>query len=171
VRLPRLTYANVAATVALIVAVAGGTALAVGGNASSVNGVRTARITYTTNTSGASNETYTTIADIGGLKLRAACAGPPGWSVNHLFINVKSATDNTELMLNDQYVGAAGEDFDQADGAVEVVEDQNGQWTLTYSRPSGANVVATFYTGVHQTPATGHKDCSVTGVAFYSPTP
>ena len=76
----RLTYANVISTIALLVAVGGGTALAVSHiNAARVDGLNAAKLNFERPLTVGPNPKFTKVFDQGGLVIRARCGDLSGF--------------------------------------------------------------------------------------------
>ena len=169
----RLSYANVTATLALVAAVGGGTAIAVGGgDADSVDGVNAAKIDYVVAASGGPSKPLKTILRQGGLKLRARCYEQSG---HFLDLFAVSRRNNAEIQVGVVYDTAnprVARGFDRGFDKGESLKISSlgiasqGEVTLTYSTPKGSHVSAVFQMDVgaifDDQPS---KDCLVGGTA------
>ena len=173
----RLSYANVAATLALVAAVGGGTAIAVGGgDADSVNGVKAAKIDYVVAASGGPSKPLKTILRQGGLVLRARCYEQSG---HFLDLFAKSRRNNAEIQVSVAYdtnFPKVDRGFDRGFDKNESLEISSlgsasqGEVTLTYSTPNGSHVSAVFQMDVGAIfDNILDKDCLVGGTATRVP--
>ena len=173
----RLSYSNVTATLALVIAVGGGTAIAInGGDADSVNGVKAAKIDFVTGASGGPSKPLKTIFKQGGLVLRARCYEQSG---HFLDLFAKSRKNNAEIQVAVVYDTAnprADRGFDRGFDKGDSLEISSlgiasqGEVTLTYSTPKGSHVSAVFQMDVGAIfDNILSKDCLVGGTATHVP--
>jgi len=174
----RLTYANVVSTMALVLAAAGGTAVAVSAiNADKVDGVNAAKIDFVKPATGGPGKPLTTVMKQGGLVLKARCYQQSG---NFLHLLAKSRRNNAEIQAAVVYDNASPKvnrgfdrDFDKAD-TLDITAlgsaARQGEVTLTYSTPPGSHVSAVFQMDVGAIFGDStQKDCLVGGSALHVP--
>jgi len=168
----RLTYANVISTIALLLALGGGTALAVSHiNAARVDGLNAAKLNFERPTTVGPNPKFKTVFDQGGLVIRARCGDLSGF-----FMAAKALTrvSNAEIqaVTNDsQNVQheAIDRDFDKADPLdLPLGVGTQGEGTLTYSTPKGSHVSLVFQADVGSTLG-DKKACLLGGTALHAP--
>jgi hypothetical protein len=172
---PRLTYANVASTAALVIAIAGGTAMAVGGASSSVDGVSAGKISFVRNSKPAPVK-YRTFFKLGGLQLQARCFEASGYFLDE---RARSTRNNAEVHVavtglnqgTPDVEYATDPNFDKGD-TLNIPETIQGDATvvnLTYSTPKAAHVTATFQRNVAGGTLGGTKTCLIGGTALFAP--
>jgi hypothetical protein len=175
-RMPRLTYANVTSTIALIVALGGGTAIAVQQiNAEKVDGVSAGRISFVRDFA-PDIVPYKTFFSQGGLKLQARCYLQSG---SYLDERAKSTRNNAEIHIaviglnqgtpDEEYV--FDNNFDRGD-TLEIPETIQGNATeviLTYSTPKASHLSAVFQRDVSGGTLGNKKGCLIGGTALHTP--
>jgi len=174
---PRLTYANVVSTAALVLAAAGGTAVAVNAvNADKVDGVNAAKIDFVKPARGGPGKPLRTVMNQGGLALRARCYQQSG---NFIDLVAKSRRNNAQIQVGVVHDNVSAKvergfdrDFDKGE-ALDITSlgtGSQGEVTLTYSTPGGSHVSAVFQMDVGAIfgDAT-QKDCLIGGSALHVP--
>jgi hypothetical protein len=169
-----LTYANVTSTLALVVALAGGTALAVGGgNAEKVDGLNAAPLDFTVKGKPNAEAEWKTVLNQGGLVIRAKCIKESGYAFP---TKVKTRVNNAEVQgvsTNDpaspDSVVLRNREFDKGD--VELMplgSGFQGEGTLSYSTPEGSHVSVVFQSDIGSIMG-GEQDCVLGGTALHAP--
>jgi hypothetical protein len=170
----RLTYANVTATIALVAALGGGTAVALDKiNADSVNGVSVARINFEKDMKLAP-QPFTTIFRGRGLALQARCYEQSGTFLDE---RAKSLQNNSEIQVavnginqgNPDTEFVKDDDFDNGEtlDIPETIQADDTLITLAFSSSDGAHVTAVLQREVAH--ALGDtKDCLIGGHALFS---
>ena len=114
----RLTYSNVISTLALLVAVGGGTALAVNHiNAAKVDGLNAARLDFERPITVGPNPKFKRVFDQGGLLIRARCGDLSGFFMD---VQARTRVDNAEIQAvttgsSNEQDEAIDRNFDKAD--------------------------------------------------------
>jgi hypothetical protein len=168
----RLSYANVVATLALLVALGGGTAVAVQNiNAAKVDGLNAARLNFERPITVGPNPKFRRVFDQGGLLIRALCGNQSGYFMD---AQARTRVDNAEIQVvttdtaNDQHE-AFDRDFDKADLLnLPLGAGTQGEGTLTYSTPAGSHVSLVFQADVGSILG-NQKACLLGGTALHAP--
>ena len=147
----RLTYANVASTLALVAALGGGTAIAVNKlNADSVDGVSADRIRFVVKDPKLAPVPFKTVFRGGGLSVQARCYEASGHFMDE---RVKSAKNNSEVQIavnginqgspDTEYV--TDDDFDRGQtlNIPETIQADNTLITIGFAGAKGSEVTMT----------------------------
>jgi hypothetical protein len=173
--LPRLTYANIVSTVALVVAIGGGTAVAIDKlDADSVDGVSAKQIRFAKNAKLAPTP-YRTIFRGPGVKLQARCVEQSG---HFLEERAKSRKDDTEIQVAVNGINQGNPDteyvkddnFDRGDvlNIPETIQADNTLITLAVATANGDGVTATLQRELSNALG-GTRVCLIAGHALISP--
>jgi hypothetical protein len=168
----RLTYANVISTIALLVAVGGGTALAVSHiNAARVDGLNAAKLNFERPLTVGPNPKFRKVFDQGGLVIRARCGDLSGFFMD---AKASSRVDNAEIQAvttgsqNEQHE-AIDRDFDKGDPLdLPLGPGSQGEGTLSYSTTRGSHVSLVFQADIGS-PLGDKKACLLGGTALHAP--
>ena len=142
---PKLTYANVVSTLALLLALGGGTALAVKViNADKVDGLNAASLDYRANGTSTSM-TFKRVFSQGGLVVRARCYDQSGFVLE---ARATSRRNNAEIQVSavsdlgsPEADFALDRDFDRGDVVeLPIGVAEQGVHTLVYSTRRGSHV-------------------------------
>jgi hypothetical protein len=147
----RLSYANVASTLALFAALGGGTAVAVNKlDADSVDGVSADRIRFAVKDPRLAPVPFKTIFSGGGLTLQARCYEQSGHWMEE---RVKSRRNNAEVQIavnginqgNPDTEYLKDDDFDRGDALSipETIQADNTLITVAFAGAKGAEVTMT----------------------------
>ena len=169
----RLTYSNVTSTIALLVAVGGGTAHAVDHiNADKVDGLNAARLDFERPITVGPNPKFKRVFDQGGLLIRARCGDLSGFFMD---VQARTRVDNAEIQAvttsssNDQDE-AIDRNFDKGDSLdVPLGAGSQGEGTLTYSTPKGSHVSLVFQADTGGLSLGSQKACLLGGTALHAP--
>jgi hypothetical protein len=147
----RLTYANMASTLALVAALGGGTAIAVNKlNADSVDGVSADRIRFVVKDPKPAPVPFKTVFRGGGLSVQARCYEASGHFMDE---RVKSAKNNSEIQIavnginqgspDTEYV--TDDDFDRGQtlNIPETIQADNTLITIGFAGAKGSEVTMT----------------------------
>ncbi len=168
-----LTYANVVSTLALLVALGGGTAFAVTHiNADRVDGLNAAKLNFERPITVGPNPKFKRIFDQGGLLIRARCGDLSGFFMD---AQARTRVDNAEIQVvttdsqNDQDE-AIDRDFDKADSLdLPLGVGSQGEGTLTYSTSKGSHVSLVFQADTGGPSLGGTHACLLGGTALHAP--
>lgn len=166
----RLTYANVTATLALVIALGGGTAVALNKiNATSVNGVRAARISFIRPITIGPTAKFKTIFDHAGLRLQARCVQQSGFFMD---ARAKTRVNNAEIQADttnnaNAHTHAFDRGFDKSEHLDLPLSGDQGNGTLVYTTPRGAQVSIVFQADTGSVLG-DTKACFLGGHALYS---
>jgi hypothetical protein len=167
---PRITYANVVSTVALVVALGGGTAVALDKiNAGSVDGVSAARISFAKPTTIGPTAKFKPIFNHAGLVLRARCVQQSGFFMDaEAKSKVNNAEINGDMTANDnEHTHVFDRDFDRNQPLELPLDFDQGSGTLTYTTPKGSQVSIVLHADTGSVLG-GTKSCLIGGHALYS---
>ena len=159
-------------TLALFVALAGGTAFAVDQiNADRVDGLNAAKLNFERPTTVGPNPKFTRVFDQGGLLIRARCGDLSGFFMD---AQARTRVDNAEVQIvtagsqNVQHE-AIDRDFDTADSVnLPLGSGTQGEGTLSYSTPGGSHVSLVFQADVGSVLG-DQKACLLGGTALHAP--
>jgi hypothetical protein len=168
----RLSYANVASTLALAVALGGGTAVAVNQiNADKVDGLNAVRLDFRGPTTVGPNEPFKNVLHQGGLVIRARCIQQSSFFMD---VQAKSTQNNAEIQIvtSNQIPEtnvAINRDFDNGELLdFPLGPGEQGEGTLTYSTPQGSHVSIVFQ--ADQGSVLGdRKACLLGGTGMHTP--
>jgi hypothetical protein len=168
----RLSYANVTSTLALLVALGGGTAVAVEQiNADKVDGLNAAKLDFERADPLGPNPEFKRVFDQGGLLIKARCGDQSG---HFMDVQARTRVDNAEIQsvttdsLNDQHE-AIDRNFDKVDSLdLPLGIGTQGEGTLTYSTPAGSHVSLVFQADVGSVLG-NKKACVLGGTALHVP--
>lgn len=162
-------------TIALLVALGGGTALAVSHiNAARVDGLNAAKLNFERPLTVGPNPKFRKVFDQGGLMIRARCGDLSGFFMD---AKASSRVDNAEIQAvttnsqNEQHE-AIDRDFDKGDPlALPLGPSTQGEGTLTYSTTRGSHVSIVFQADVGGSTifGGGKKACLLGGTALHTP--
>ena len=159
-------------TIALLVAVGGGTALAVSHiNAARVDGLNAAKLNFERPLTVGPNPKFRKVFDQGGLVIRARCGDLSGFFMD---AKASSRVDNAEIQAvttdhQNDTDEAIDRDFDQGDPLdLPLGVASQGEGTLTYSTPKGSHVSLVFQADVGSTLG-DKKACLLGGTALHAP--
>jgi hypothetical protein len=169
----RLTYSNVTSTIALLIAVGGGTAYAVDHiNADTVDGLNAAKLNFERPITVGPNPKFERVFDQGGLLIRARCGDLSGFFMD---VQARTRVNNAEVQTvtsdsqNEQHE-AIDRDFDKVDSLdVPLGVGTQGEGTLTYSTPQGSHVSLVFQADTGGPSLGGQKACLLGGTALHAP--
>ncbi|MGH2966099.1 MAG: hypothetical protein ACRDMH_12075 [Solirubrobacterales bacterium] len=168
----RLTYSNVTSTIALLIAVGGGTAYAVDHiNADKVDGLNAAKLNFERPITVGPNPNFERVFDQGGLLIRARCGNQSGFFMD---AQARTRVNNAEMQAvttgaqNEQHE-AIDRDFDKVDSVdLPLGSGAQGVGTLTYSTPAGSHVSLVFQADVGSILG-DTKACLLGGTALHAP--
>ena len=168
----RLTYANVISTLALVVALGGGTAFAVQHiNADKVDGLNAAKLDFERADPLGPNPKFKRVFDQGGLIIKARCGNQSG---HFMDVQARTRVDNAEIQTvtadsqNAQHE-AIDRDFDKVDSLdLPLGPGSQGEGTLTYSTPGRSHVSLVFQADVGSVLG-NKKACLLGGTALHAP--
>jgi hypothetical protein len=168
----KLTYSNVAATIALVLAAGGGAAYGVSHlNAASVNGVHAARLNFLGPNSVGPTSKFKTVFNHRGLVIEARCMNQSGYFMN---ARARSKVNNAEIQTvttgsdPNSTAEANDRDFDKGQKLdLPFAAASHGEGTLSFSTPQGAQVSVTYQADVGSTLG-DKKACLLGGTALYS---
>jgi hypothetical protein len=175
VRSTRRSYANVTSTVALVIALGGGTAIAVQQiNADKVDGLNAAKLDFTVRGKPNAEAKWKTVLSQGGLVIRARCVEESGYALG---TRVKTKVNNAELQAVAGSNPATPDtevlierEFDKDEQpALPLSQGQQGQGTLVYSTPAGSHVSVVFQADVGGSIMGGETTCLIGGTALHAP--
>jgi hypothetical protein len=170
----RLSYANVMSTLALAVALGGGTAVAVNQiNADKVDGLNAVALDFRGPRTVGPDEPFHNVLHQDGLVVRARCTQQSGFFLD---VQAKSTQNNAEIQIvtsnalsdTDPKV-ALDRDFDK-DELLDfpLGSAKQGEGTLTYSTPQGSHVSIVFQ--ADEGAVLGdRKACVLGGTGLHSP--
>jgi hypothetical protein len=169
----RLTYSNVTSTVALLIALGGGSAYAVDHiNADRVDGLNAARLDFERPITVGPNPKFKRVFDQGGLLIRARCGDLSGFFMD---AQARTRVNNAEVQVvtsdsqNEQHE-AIDRDFDKVDSLdLPLGSGTQGEGTLTYSTPHGSHVALVFQADTGGLSLGGEKACLLGGTALHAP--
>jgi hypothetical protein len=167
----KLTYSNIVATIALVLAAGGSAAYAVSHlNATSVNGVHAARLNFTAPDSVGPTSKFKTVFNHGGLVIEARCMDISGFLMD---ARARSKVKNAEVQTvatdtQNTSTEAFDRDFDKGQKLdLPLGAASQGEGTLNFSTPQGAQVSVTYQADVGAVLG-DKKACLLGGTAFYS---
>jgi hypothetical protein len=167
---PRITYANVVSTLALAVALGGGTAVALDKiNAGSVDGVSAARISFARPITIGPTAKFKTMFKHAGLVLQARCVQQSGFFMDaHAKSRVNNAEINADMTdnLND-HTHVFDRDFDRNQPLELPLSGDQGSGTLTYTTAKGGQVSIVLHADTGSVLG-NKKACLIGGHALYS---
>lgn len=171
----RLTYANVISTLALIVAIGGGSAIALDKlNADSVDGVSAAKLNFTVNGKPNATAEWKKVLDFGGFVIRAKCIKESGFAME---TRLRTRVNNAELQGSVSFLSNGvpvtnvllEREFDKGEHPLlPTSSGEQGQGTITYSRPNGTDVTVVFQSDIGSIMG-GEKECVMGGTALQAP--
>ena len=159
-------------TIALLLALGGGTALAVSHiNAARVDGLNAAKLNFERPTTVGPNPKFKTVFDQGGLVIRARCGDLSGFFMDAKALTRVSNAEIQAVTTDSQNVQheAIDRDFDKANSLdLPLGVGTQGEGTLTYSTPKGSHVSLVFQADVGSTLG-DKKACLLGGTALHAP--
>jgi hypothetical protein len=168
----RLTYSNVTSTIALVIAVGGGTAYAVDHiNADRVDGLNAARLDFERPITVGPNPKFKRVFDQGGLLIRARCGDLSGFFMD---VQARTRVDDAEIQVvttdSSDQDEAIDRNFDKGDSLdVPLGSASQGEGTLSYSTLKGSHVGLVFQADTGGLSLGSQKACLLGGTALHAP--